>query len=76
MSSSTPLDPLVGYLTTCGGCDRFEFHDSQGGPDPSAARDFAEKLRAKLGDSVGISFSVEQVANRVTVCVLTEPAAV
>jgi hypothetical protein len=76
MKATAPLDALIGYLAACGGCDRFEFHDTQGAPDPSAARGFAEKLRAKLGDSVGISFTVEQVANRVTVCVLTEHAEV
>jgi hypothetical protein len=76
MKATTPLEPLIGYLSACGGCDRFEFHDPAGSPDPAGARAFAEKLRTKLGDAVGISFSVEQVANRVTVCVLTEHAAV
>jgi hypothetical protein len=78
MSSSSPrsLDPLVAYLSACGGCDRFEFHDASGDPDPVAARAFAESLRAKLGASLGVLASVEQVANRITVCVVPETAAV
>jgi hypothetical protein len=76
MSAAVPLEPLIGYLSACGGCDRFEFHDPRGEPDTSAAREFAEKLRARLGGAVGASFTVEQKANRVTVCVITETAAV
>lgn len=70
------LESLVGYLATCGGCDRFEFHDASGQPDPAAARAFAENLRTQFGGSVGTALSVEQHANRVTVCTITEHAEV
>ncbi|MBA3709365.1 MAG: hypothetical protein H0W83_11185 [Planctomycetes bacterium] len=78
MNASVPLslEPLIGYLSACGGCDRFEFHDEHGEPDPIQARSFAEAVRATLGANLGIIASVEQTANRVVVCVVTEPAPV
>ncbi len=78
MTASGPLsqEPLIGYLASCGGCDRFDFHDDHGEPDPIAARAFAESLRATYGTSLGVSLTVAQVANRVTVCVITETASV
>jgi hypothetical protein len=78
MTASVPLslEPLIGYLSACGGCDRFEFHDEHGEPDPIQAREFAEALRAKLGANLGVIASVEQTANRVAVCVVPETAAV
>ena len=76
MSPTAPLDTLLSYLTACGGCDRFEFHDAQGNPDPIRARAFAEQLRTQYASSVGTAVSVEQVANRVTVCASTEAAPV
>ncbi len=76
MHERAPLDTLMSYLAACGGCDRFDFHDSQGNPDPVAARDFAERIRHQAGPGVPPALTVEQVANRVTVCVTAEAAAV
>ena len=75
MHERAPLDTLMAYLASCGGCDRFDFHDSQGNPDPVAARDFAERIRQQAGH-VQPALTVEQAANRVTVCVTAEAAAV
>lgn len=56
---------LLGYLATCGGSDRFEFHDGFGEPDPLAARAFAERLRDQLADHPGVA--VRQTAHHVVV---------
>ena len=78
MTTTVPLslEPFLSYLTACGGCDRFEFHDDHGDPDPISARRFAERLRDQLGHKLGVIASVEQTANRVVVCSLTEHATV
>jgi hypothetical protein len=76
MIETAHLDTLLGYLAACGGCDRFEFHDAGGNPDPAAARSFAENLRAKYAAGLGTALTIEQVAHRVMVCVTIEPAPV
>jgi hypothetical protein len=73
---SPELEGLVSYLTACGGTDRFELFDSNGEPDPVAARNAAERFRSQLGANLDVIASVEQSANRVTVTLLVEPAAV
>jgi hypothetical protein len=73
---SPALEGLVSYLTACGGMDRFELFDANGEPDPVAARATAERFRNQLGSSLDVVASVEQSANRVTVTLLVEPAAV
>ena len=74
--SSPEVENLVAYLNACGGADRFESFDTNGGPDPLAARATAERMRALLGVNLDIIASVEQSANRVTVTLLVEPATV
>lgn len=64
------LERLVGYLTACGGSDRFEFHDHAGEPDPLRARDFAEELRAQFAASLGHDLEVSQNAHRVLVRII------
>ncbi|HEX3135743.1 MAG TPA: hypothetical protein VHX44_19430 [Planctomycetota bacterium] len=76
MSASPELERLIAYLNACGGMDRFESYDSNGQPDPVAARVTAERLRAQLGVNLDVIASVEQSANRVTVTLLVEHAAV
>jgi hypothetical protein len=76
MTVSPELEALVGYLNSCGGCDRFELYDPSGEPDPVAARALAEKLRAKLGANLDVVASVTQSGNRVTVTLLVEAATV
>jgi hypothetical protein len=76
MTPMAPLDTLAAYLTSCGGCDRYEFHDAHGNADPAAARSFAENLRERFASTVGHAVTIDQVANRVTVCVASEPAPV
>jgi hypothetical protein len=76
MIETAHLDTLLGYLAACGGCDRFEFHDQGGNPDPVAARTFAENLRAKYAAGLGTALTIEQVAHRVMVCVMIEAAPV
>ena len=73
---SPELEALIGYLTSCGGIDRFELYDAAGEPDPAAARQVAERFRAKLGTNLDVIASVAQTANRVVVTLLVEPAAV
>jgi hypothetical protein len=73
---SRQVEALVGYLTACGGSDRFEFYDPAGEPDPVAARTLAESMRAKLGASLDVIASVHQSGNRVTVTLLVEAATV
>ena len=68
------LDRLLAYLAACGGVDRFDFHDFRGDPDPLAARRFAEEVRERYCDHVGQEFTVEQVANRVTLRTLATAA--
>ena len=78
MTGTVPrqLEALIGYLTACGGSDRFEFHDAAGEPDPVAARVLAESIRAKLGANLDVIASVHQTGNRVTVTLLVEAATV
>jgi hypothetical protein len=76
MSASPELERLIAYLNACGGMDRFESYDTNGQPDPAAARVTAERLRAQLGVNLDVIASVEQSANRVTVTLLVEHAAV
>jgi hypothetical protein len=76
LSASPELERLIAYLNACGGMDRFESYDSNGQPDPVAARVTAERLRAQLGVNLDVIASVEQSANRVTVTLLVEHAAV
>jgi hypothetical protein len=57
------VERLSGYLSVCGGSDRFEFHDGFGEPDPIAARAFAEQMRDRCGDQM----VVRQQAHRVVV---------
>ena len=76
LAVSPELEGLVSYLTACGGMDRFELFDAQGEPDPVAARTTAERFRTQLGSNLDVVASVEQTANRVTVTLLVEPAAV
>ncbi len=64
------FEHLAAYLSACGGSDRFEFHDFRGDPDPLAARDFAEELRNRFHDHLGVELEVKQVAHRVTVTVI------
>lgn len=73
---SPQLEGLVNYLTACGGTDRFNHFDSNGEPDPVAARAAAERFREQLGANLDVIASVEQSANRVTVTLLVEPAPV
>jgi hypothetical protein len=67
------LDRLLAYLAACGGVDRFEFHDFRGDPDPLAARHFAEEVRERYSEVLGIDLGVEQSANRVTLRALQLP---
>lgn len=60
------LDRLLSYLAACGGSDRFDFHDFRGDPDPLAARRFAEDVRQRFYDHLGIDLLVEQVAHHIT----------
>lgn len=76
MSASPELERLIAYLNACGGTDRFESYDTNGQPDPVAARVTAERLRAQLGVNLDVIASVEQSANRVTVTLLVEHATV
>ena len=76
MSLTPELEGLITYLNACGGHDRFESFDAAGEPDPVAARDVAERLRAKLGNSLDVVASVHQSGGRVTVTLLVEPAPV
>ena len=75
-ASSPQLEGLITYLNACGGTDRFESFDTNGDPDPVAARATAERMRALLGVNLDIIASVGQSANRVTVTLLVEPATV
>ena len=65
------LERLLAYLTACGGADRFEFHDFRGEPDPIAARQFAEDVRARFGEHLGHDLLVEQVAHYITLRAVT-----
>jgi hypothetical protein len=76
LSVSRELEGLISYLNTCGGTDRFESFDSNGEPDPVAARATAERMRSLLGANLDVIASVEQSANRVIVTLLVEPATV
>jgi hypothetical protein len=76
LSVSPEIERLIAYLNACGGVDRFESYDANGEPDPVAARSIAERLRAQLGANLDVIASVQQSANRVTVTLLVEPAAV
>jgi hypothetical protein len=69
MTALVPVtsEPLLAYLASCGGTDRFEFSDGFGEPDPLAARRFAEDLRDRLGEALDSVVLVQQSANRVTV---------
>lgn len=76
LSFSRELEGLIAYLNACGGMDRFESFDTNGDPDPVAARANAERMRALLGANLDVIASVEQSANRVTVTLLVEHATV
>jgi hypothetical protein len=69
------VDGLLAYLAACGGSDVYRLWDSHGIADVPAARALAEKLRATLGDQLGVIASVEQSFNKVTLTAL-EPARV
>ncbi len=77
MQPSRPMaiDSLLAYLAACGGSDVYRMWDVNGQPDVPAARAVAEKLRATLGDQLGVVASVEQSVNKVTLTAL-EPARV
>lgn len=77
MTATLPLslERLARFLAGNGGCERFEFHDGFGQPDPLGARAFAERLREQLGDQLDQLASVRQTAHRVTVSLLEQPAA-
>jgi hypothetical protein len=68
------IEAFLSYLTSCGGKDVNDFTDTAGMPDPAAARVFAEALREKWKPIVGTMIKIEQVANRITVTNIAEPA--
>ncbi len=65
-------DAFVSYLDTCGGTDTHRCWDQDGRPSVNAARTFAENLRARLGDRLDVTVSVEQSFNRVVVSKVLE----
>ncbi len=73
MITTSSLESLIGYLATCGGTDRFVFHDDHGEPDPVRARACAEELRERLGDHLDVLIEVRQKANAVIITALTQP---
>lgn len=74
---NTSLTRFLSYLDQhCGGVDRTEFTTSDGQPDPSAARTFAEQMRDQFAEHLGELIDVEQRVNVVRVISLAQPSVV
>lgn len=75
-TSASAVESLTNYLNACGGSDHFELWTETGQPDLASARRLAEELRAMLGSNLGVTASVEQRYNRVTLSLILETARV
>lgn len=74
MQLDSRLASLFAYLESSDGVDRHEFTQSDGRPDVQAARDFAEAMRAQLGEHLNEIVTVEQNVNIVRVTLIAVPS--
>jgi hypothetical protein len=58
---------LLKYLESCGGAEVSTFNDTEGKPDISAARSYAEAMRNLHKEYVDSVVSIEQKYNKVIV---------
>ncbi len=74
MTNLLVTESLIRYLNGCGGRDSYQLWTPDGRPDVDAARALAERLRALLGEQLGVVASVEQSVNRVVLSLILETA--
>ncbi|MDA3960691.1 MAG: hypothetical protein PF961_07860 [Planctomycetota bacterium] len=72
MTTDNVLDYLVYLERDCACLDRHEFWSDTAAPDISAARQFAEEIRGRLGGFLGNFVEVEQRVNVVFVRMVAE----